>query len=188
MSVGPLHTDTLLRAPWSLVPGCHVASAWDSQQFACWRCACLHGAATFVACRQRLLRSLERSNGIEQRWALQSPQLLDGVAQLCLHRVRSLQAELSTCSSTLIYTEHLQEHIGAARKAHRALGKQLQRQRAHMRERISQLLGWAQQLRQYVQHLQPAHGENPVSSRQAALESVGLQTGKCCLIHIYSCA
>jgi hypothetical protein len=125
-----------------------------------------------------MLRSLEVEHDIEQRWALDSPQLLDGVAQLCLYRVRSLQAQLATCSSRYMFTKILQEHIGPARKLHRSLDKQLQRQCARMRQLISQLLSWVPQLQTSVQHLQPGQGADAARMRSEALESVGLQHGE----------
>lgn len=132
-----------------------------------------------------MLQSLEDEHGIEQRWALDSPQLLDGVAQLCLHRVRSLQAQLDTCSSRYVFTKVLQEHIGPARKQHRSLDKQLQRQCARMRQLICQLLSWVPQLQTSVQHLQPPQGADAARVRQEALESVGLQPGELFHTHIF---
>jgi hypothetical protein len=131
-----------------------------------------------VACRSRELRSLEDTHQVQQRWALGSCQLLDGVAQLCLHRVSSLQAALATCSSLYAYTLYLQEHMGPARKVHRSLDQQLSRQRTKMRGLIKQLLGWVCELQRTVQHLLPVGGVSSDSLRQQALASVGLQPGE----------
>jgi hypothetical protein len=116
-----------------------------------------------------------QAHGLQQVWPLQSPELLDGVAQLCLHKVRSLQAVLANCSSHYVQIRWLQQHLGPARTLHRSLDRKLISERKNMNSHARELLRWVHQLRLSVQHLHP-HGD--VASTEAALQSVGLSAGK----------
>ena len=129
-----------------------------------------------ISFREHQLQSLEEAQGVQSRWELQSPQLLDGAARLCLHKVRTLQSALAAHSSRYMFTLWLQEHVGPARKVHRSLDKQLSRQRSRMSELIKELLQWVQQLRTSAQHLQAADGDDPVIMRQQVLATVGLHS------------
>lgn len=106
-------------------------------------------------------------------WGLQSPELLDGVARLCLHKVRALQEVLASCSSQYVHTRWLQEHLGSARTLHRSIDKDLSRQKSKMSGHVTQVLRWVTQLRQSLQRLPAADA----SSVQQTLQSVGLSTG-----------
>jgi hypothetical protein len=116
-----------------------------------------------------------QAHGVQYVWQLQSPELLDGVAQLCLHKVRSLQAVLANCSAHYVQIRWLQEHLGPARTLHRSLDRKLISERKNMNSHAKELLRWVHQLRLLVPHLLPHNGAD---SMEAALQSVGLSAGE----------
>jgi hypothetical protein len=131
-----------------------------------------------MSCRQQQLDDLLEQNDIQQRWSLQSAELLDGVAQLSLYKVRSIQAALGECSSRSCFTRWLQERMGPARQVHKSIAKQLQRQRTKMSGLVRDLLLWVCQLQRLSQHLLPAGDLTADSTHQEALASVGLSAGE----------
>lgn len=131
-----------------------------------------------TACRQQQLDDLLAQHAIQQPWPLDSTELLDGVAHLCLHTVRTLQLTLSESSSRYCFTRWLQQHMGPARKKHRALDKQLQRQRTSMTGLVRELLLWVQELQRSARHLLPGTGQTAEDASMDALSSVGLHAGE----------
>lgn len=97
-----------------------------------------------------------------------SAKLREGVAELCLYKVVSLQAALADLSATLVFTKWLQEHIGPLRKQHRKLDGHLDSLRTKVGMLVQQLLDWEPQLRSYRQQLRAD------SNLQAALAATGV--------------
>lgn len=78
---------------------------------------------------------------------------MQGLAELCLFKVQTLQCELGDLSRTYMFSRMLQQHIGSHRQQHRKLDKHLNKMGSKMDATINQLFSWVAQLRQYLQHL-----------------------------------
>jgi hypothetical protein len=106
---------------------------------------------TMHSCRRQRKAALEQEH--TESWSVGAASLKQGVAELCLYKVVSLQAALADLSATYVFTKWLQEHIGPLRKQHRRLDGHLDSLRIKMGVQVQQLLDWVPQLRCYQQHL-----------------------------------
>lgn len=104
-------------------------------------------------CRQNRLTALQQEHA--QHWSadLNCGEFMEGLAELCLYKVQSLQCVLGDLSRTHLFSLMLQQHIGPLRRQHRKLDKHIETMRSKMDAAIKQLLSWVAHLRLYQQHL-----------------------------------
>lgn len=114
---------------------------------------------------------------------------MQGLAELCVYKVQTLQCTLGDLSRQYVYCILLQQHIGSQRQQHRKLDRHLQKLGSKMDTFISQLLAWVAQLRHHRHHLNAVMTRDPVVA--TAVEATRVRFGSvngelhACLVHGY---
>lgn len=105
------------------------------------------------SCRRERLAALEQQHGHQWTAHLLCRSFMQGLAELCLYKVQTIQCLLGDLSRTYMFCLMLQKHIGSQRQQHRKLDRHLLKMGTKMDASIQQLLAWLAQLRQHRHYL-----------------------------------
>jgi hypothetical protein len=98
---------------------------------------------------QARARKAALSKAHNEDWSSAATKLKEGVAELCLYHVASLQASLALTSAKYAFAKWLLEHIGSQRKQHSKVDKYKEGLYNSMRTAVQRLLEWVPQLNFY---------------------------------------